>query len=377
MWESLGAYGRVRPGYTSCMAVIDADTHVDESEATWQSLEGGPYAKYIPATVTIDPSEAARMGVDFRSSRRWLAEGKLQTRATRDAEHHPPRERRELEDVPGRVRHMDEMGVDVQVVFPTFFIRYDPGNADAEFALTTAYNRWLAERCACSGGRLRWAAVLPFMQPAKAADELRWAKDHGACGIFKRGLDLNRPMSDPHFFPIYEEACALDMPLCIHTGHPGAGPGGDRAVPIMAAFRAIISAGLVAKFPGLRFGLIEAGASWVPYSISQMQAQERTAQERGTIRRPAPDLDLMTDLFRANRLFITVDAADDIAYLLRYGLEDSLMIGTDYSHSDISANVGAMEQVNQWAREGAISQSVAEKILQDNPAAFYGIDSAT
>src|SRR6266702_2891255 len=89
--------------YTSGMAVIDADTHVDESEATWAGLEAGPYAKYIPATLTIEPREAKRMGLDARRSRHWLAEGRLQTRATRDPRHHPPRERRELEDVPGRV----------------------------------------------------------------------------------------------------------------------------------------------------------------------------------------------------------------------------------------------------------------------------------
>src|SRR6266567_9039110 len=157
--------------YTSGMAVIDADTHVDESEATWEKLEGGPYAMYIPATLALEPHDLSRMGLNARNSRRWLVEGRLQTRATRDAEHHPPRERRELEDVPGRVQHMDEMGVDVQVVFPTFFIRYNTSNADAAWALTTTYNRWLAEKCACTNGRLRWAAVLPLLQPDKEDEE--------------------------------------------------------------------------------------------------------------------------------------------------------------------------------------------------------------
>ena len=58
---------------------------------------------------------------------------------------------------------MDRMGVNVQVIFPTFFIRYNTSNAEAEWALTTTYNRWLAERCAQSNGRLRWAAVLPYL----------------------------------------------------------------------------------------------------------------------------------------------------------------------------------------------------------------------
>src|SRR5581483_5878950 len=207
------------------MPVIDADTHLDESEATWAALEGTPYAKYIPATVTIAPNEAERMGLNLVNTRRWLVEGKLQSRAIRDEINHPPRVRRELLDVPGRLAHMDELGVDVQVVFPTFFIRYDPENPEAEWALTTTYNRWLAGKCAETNGRLRWAAVLPLLSPDKAAEELRWAKAHGAVGIYKRGFDQERPASDRQFFPVYEEASALDVPICIHTGHPGRDPG--------------------------------------------------------------------------------------------------------------------------------------------------------
>ncbi|MDE3078215.1 MAG: amidohydrolase family protein, partial [Chloroflexota bacterium] len=209
------------------MPVVDADTHVDESEATWSALEDGPYSRHIPATVIVAPHEAARMGLNATTSRSWLVEGRLQNRAIRDEVNHPPRVFRELEDVPGRLAHMDKMGVDIQVIFPTFFIRYGTSNAEAEWALTTTYNRWLAQKCADTNGRLRWAAVLPWLQPAKAAEELRWAKAHGACCIYKRGFDLERSVSDSHFFPVYEEASALDVPICIHTGHPGKDPGGD------------------------------------------------------------------------------------------------------------------------------------------------------
>src|SRR5579872_1223628 len=188
------------------MPVVDADTHVDESESTWNALEGGPCAKYIPATVTVDLEEAERVGLNATTRRSWVVEGRLQNRAIRDEVNHPPRVLRELEDVPGRLAHMDRMGVDVQVIFPTFFIRYAPTNVEAEWALTMAYNRWLAAKCADTNGRLRWACLLPWLQPEKAAEELRWAKAHGACGIYKRGFDLERPVSDPWFFPVYEEA---------------------------------------------------------------------------------------------------------------------------------------------------------------------------
>jgi predicted TIM-barrel fold metal-dependent hydrolase len=354
------------------VSVIDADTHVDESESTWAKLEGTPYEKYMPSTVNLPPEVAKRSGFRGSTTRKWVVEDRMQNRATRDEVNHPLRVRRELEDVEGRVAQMDEMGVDVQVIFPTFFIRYATTDAEAEWALTTTYNRWLAEKCATTNGRLQWAAVLPFLQPDAAVEELRWAKENGACGIFKRGFDLGRPVTDPHFFPVYEEASALDLPLCMHTGHPLPDHEWDRGFPIMSAFSDLISARIPEKFPGLRFGFIEAGASWIPYMVSQIGARQRAA-ERGQNSHLPHLYELAPELFRENRAFITVDLIDDIESILMFGTEDSLMIGTDYSHTDISANLSALAGVRDWMAEGRINEEQAEKILVANPKAFYGL----
>ena len=32
-----------------------------------------------------------------------------------------------------------------------------------------------------------------------------------------RGLEGDKHISDPHFFPIYEEAGRLDLPICVHS----------------------------------------------------------------------------------------------------------------------------------------------------------------
>ncbi len=140
----------------------------------------------------------------------------------------------------------------------------------------------------------------------------------------------------------------------------------------MHAFIALVNAGLPQKFPKLRFGLIEAGASWIPYTISQLGAQKRAAL-RGQ-QSQSPDLyDLEPELFESNRLFVAIDPIDDIRTLLKFGTEDHLMIGTDYSHTDISANLSALDEVNGWANEGRITQDQAKKILHTNAKAFYGL----
>jgi hypothetical protein len=49
------------------------------------------------------------------------------------------------------------------------------------------------------------------------------------------------------------------------------------------------------------------------------------------------------------------------------------MIGTDYSHTDISANLSALDEVRSWAEEGRISSAQAVKILATNSQAFYSL----
>ncbi len=67
------------------------------------------------------------------------------------------------------------------------------------------------------------------------------------------------------------------------------------------------------------------------------------------------------------------DPIDDIESLLKFGTEDNLMIGTDYSHTDISANLSALDEVRGWAEQGLISQTQAKKILETNSRSFYGL----
>ena len=63
--------------------IIDADTHVDESEATWRDLVG-PLAQYTPVTVTPPDGGGRPPGsVDPARSRWWFVEGRLQARAIR------------------------------------------------------------------------------------------------------------------------------------------------------------------------------------------------------------------------------------------------------------------------------------------------------
>jgi predicted TIM-barrel fold metal-dependent hydrolase len=361
------------------MAVIDADTHVDECEATWSYMTAAE-ARYKPVTV-VPQEEMAEGAVRPGYSRNWLIDGHLNVRRIRDdVRTGTTREARELHDVQARLDRMDELGVDIHVMYPTVFLHYITANPAIQSALCKSYNRWLADRSAESGGRLRWVAVLPTLDVGAAVEELQWASGSGACGVFKVATEYGRKITDPYFYPLYEAAEALNLPICVHTGgwdSPvgiGGGGGGDGdtqvvgAANVLNAFGAIVISGLAQRFSSLRFGFIEAGASWIPYVLDRLYARrERMAWAFSDIKYGNEK----ETLFQENRLYVTCQTMEDVAYLLKFGTENHLMIGTDFSHADQSADIDSMGTVKGWGTDGTLTREAAQKILEDNPAAFY------
>ena len=53
------------------------------------------------------------------------------------------------------------MGTEVQVLYPTLFLMEATERPEVATALRRSYNRWLADRCAESHGRLRWVCLPP------------------------------------------------------------------------------------------------------------------------------------------------------------------------------------------------------------------------
>ena len=122
-------------------SVIDADTHVDETEATWEYMP--PEDQRFKPIVDLYPNPDA--APDRPQLRDWVVEGIRTRRVVRnDAKSGTKLEARELLDVATRLRHMDELGTEIQVIYPTFFLHVPASTPEAQIALARSYNRWLA-----------------------------------------------------------------------------------------------------------------------------------------------------------------------------------------------------------------------------------------
>jgi predicted TIM-barrel fold metal-dependent hydrolase len=350
------------------MGFIDADAHVDENEETWEYMDASD-SHYKP--VLLQPPGWGYLVKDSRPHPLWLIAGNVRLKRYRDDELTGTTEpMRELIDVDARIKHMDELGIDVQVLYPTMFLHAVTTQPEVEWAIHFAYNRWLADKTDRTNGRLRWAYLPSVLNIEKSVADLAWAKDHGACAVMKKGVEYNRSADDPYFLPLYAEAERLDLPICFHQGsgtlQSNAGDAASmQRLSVLAAFSALTEGKVSEAFPRLRFGFIEAGASWIPYVIKELGMRGKSAR--------AP-YDFKSDLLRHHHFFVTCDTEDDVPLLIdRYGGEDYLMIGTDYSHQDSSAELRAHQAVVKMGEDGEISRSAAARIAESNARVLYGL----
>jgi predicted TIM-barrel fold metal-dependent hydrolase len=375
------------------MRVIDVDGHIMEPEEMFAELPHEFYPRR-PILVFL-PKDTLRE--DFNGC--WIIEGKTYPTMGgrgRTTFFVPGDERSKkmdvsigsqtLADTESRLKDLDRFQIDIQVIFPTMFLVSVVQDVKLEGVLFQAYNSYVARACAKSNGRLRWVALLPFRDQQAAIQEMRRVKELGAGGIFTMGMVWDRTLADPSFLPVYQEAEALDLPICIHLGW--ASPQvtdlftdsqaffASATIPVIWGFTYMMGAGLLNRFPKLRVGFFESGSEWVPYAIKQLRRRVKPPSViRGKARRPSfatgVDLDYYSDpeeFFRSGRAFVNCEGEEDFDYLLRHLGEDSLMCSSDFPHGDPSAEENF---VTRWRERTDLPNQVKGKVLGENAACFF------
>jgi uncharacterized protein len=357
-------------------AVIDADAHVVETAQTWEYMDPED-RKYRPVHLEA-PDDGQRQY--------WLIDGKVRgfrfpaySTAQLDELSRlagrtmtTPKDASEMTNVDLRLQHMDQIGVDVQVLHNTIFIEQVTDNPAAEVAIYKSWNRWLADIWRQGNGRLRWSCVLPLLSIPDALDQMRFGKANGACAVLMRPIEGNRQLIDPYFYPVFEEASRLDLAVAVHIAngnpwltdffrHPVFQAAAlDRfRVPTVMAVHDLLMSEVPTVFPKLRFGFIEASAQWIPWIFTEAR---KRFQQQG---REWPE-----DIAREYRIYVTCENSDDIPYVEKYCGESCLVIGTDYGHSDPSSDVDAIRTFQQRTD---ITPDAKRRILHDNPATLYAL----
>lgn len=360
--------------------IIDGDGHVVEPEGMWEKYLEEKYKPIAPKVIR-----------DNRNTNRLMIEGRLYPKPegkgrgiTRGISWYDNPRGGAAANAKTRMRDMDSEGIDIAVLFPAQGL-WLGGVEDPKFAaaLCRAYNTWLADYCNNDSRRLKGVAIAPLQDPAMAAEETRYAVEklkHVAVMVRPNPYG-DRNLEDPRNDVFYAEVQRLGVPLITHegTGMVGASStvGIDRyenfmfthtvshTMEQMLASLSMIMGGVCERFPKLKLGFFEGGASWLPYWLWRMDEHWEKRPDELAWLKHSP-----TEYFR-RQCWISCDADEATVPQAVQGLgSNKVIFGSDYPHWD-SVFPGAPKFI---AEHPDLSEEAKRNILCENSRKFFAID---
>lgn len=373
------------------MRVVDADGHLEESPVTFSD-------KYLdPAFRTQRPRVVAMDGMIY-----WMMEEQLYPRRLGRGCHNlgtpasyngnpSPHARKkvdtipsmELSDVSARIKGMDDEDIAVQVIYPTLFLAYPlSANPSLVTALCSSYNRFLGDRLG-KNERVKWAAVVNLDDVPAAAREVREAKKLGAVAVMVLGTAGDHMLDHPRLLPFFEAIAEENLALAVHVGwacpslnnlftHIYPSSVNAFLMPVLLGFSALISGGVLDRFPNLRVGFLEAGCQWIHFMLDRLDHRFKHSGNvlADILQETTPKAKLSPmEYIRQGNLYFSAEVEDRLLpQAIELVGEGQIIFGSDMPHGDRERFAGRLLQERK-----DISAAAKEKILEKNPSRLYGL----
>lgn len=286
-----------------------------------------------------------------------------------------------------RIEDMDREGVDIAVLYPSMGLIF-LSTEDLELAtiLSRAENDFQADFSRAYPHRLKPVATLPLVQPTKqcidaAVRELdRAVTQLGFVGAFVPPTVRKTNLDDPVFFPLYEEAQRLGVPIGVHwsagTHLPGAEDrfrpdqfflGHSLGFPVenMISLGSVVCGGLLDKFPRLKWAFLESGVGWVYYWMERLDEHYEKIPEmvREMARWPH-------EYMKSGLIYYSCDPDErSLPFIVEMMGPDLILYASDYPHWD-----GRFpETVAPIKNHPGLTIEQKRKILGENALRLYNL----
>ncbi len=365
--------------------IVDTDSHMMEPEWLWERHMEDAYK-----------SQAPKMGLAPGSGRRtFLVEGESFTRekgkypmaapaflkAANKAMERFAKASKTGFSAQSRLEDMDEQGVDVQILYPTFtgqMLGREFHDTKLLAACCRAYNNWAAEYTAAAPQRLRWAAALPMQDVEEAIKEAWRAAQNGCVSYYMRPNPVRgRTLWCDDYLPLWQEIEKIGKPLSTHDSASASVPSfGDRMethtsghilshpFEAMAAMAGLIWFGIFEKCPELKVIHVEGDGGWTPYWLQRMEQHWQfsgNAEHEYLTKRP-------TDYFKSNVCVAFRGDEPTMKAAVELVGDDNFTWDSDYPHPDGTYPWGVEAMLKQ-----PLSQDSKRKLLWDNAARVFNL----
>jgi uncharacterized protein len=285
------------------------------------------------------------------------------------------------EGVPGsdldtlRAQLLDEFNVTRAVLSPLEVLALPTyGAAATEFM--DALNRWMIDSWLERDDRLYGAISIPVEDGNAAAGVIARAAEHPRFATVLMTMITREGFGHPKYWPIYEAAADLGLPIAAHVGgfsgtHMGNGwptyfveQHSGYTQPYVSQIVSLVYSGVFDRFPKLQVILEEGGIGWMP---SLMFRLDRVWE---SLREHAPQLERRpSEVIREHVWFTTqpFDEPERPEYLLQVleqmGMTDRIMFASDYPHWDFDDPRRVLPKALGHELRDAIFRDNAERLF--------------
>ena len=283
-----------------------------------------------------------------------------------------------LADPVARLKEMDKLGAEVQMLFPSTLYATMTADPGYEAALFRCYNRYMAAQCKHSPRRLKWAGLLPMRDVKLALEALDELLKLGAGTVMVFGTVGERMQSDPAFRPIWDAIAASKIPVCVHMAMSF--PPFDqlshsiqdanmigKAMPAQIGFVALVGHRMMERYADMKVAFLEFGGEWIFYSVGRMshymEINMRRMADPSMLPKQTPE-----EIVKSGRFFLAVESSDKMMPHEFALLGDGqLLYSSDFPHGE-GRDSAAMEIIERTD----ITKEQKQKILWDNAVKFFG-----
>jgi len=376
--------------YTGTLAIHDADSHVMETPDMLHEFADPEIRDRIDPRYFFNAIGTHRILEDFPAycrnhadpSYRERDEAELMLRKNWNATGSFLKEDRRLA--------LDLLGFKSQLVFNTFWNGYlvrleHADDIDLAYGVARAHNRALLDFCAADR-RLLASCYVPLMQFERASALAAEAIKAGAKALLVASrCPKGHSPSHIRLDPVWRQAEEAGIPIVFHVGgggqllspdyfENGLPPvkdfhGGDEnfrsvdymAIPVPPAqtLATLIIDGIMERFPRLKFGVIEQGATWLPGLMRQLDsAMEAFGRHEARLQK----LSLRPSEYLRRQVRATPYPTEDVGWVIEQAGEEVCLFSSDYPHVEGGRN--PIKRFEQNLRN--VSERAKQRFYHDN-----------
>ncbi|NDA46161.1 MAG: amidohydrolase [Alphaproteobacteria bacterium] len=220
-------------------------------------------------------------------------------------------------------------------------------NNELSVAMAHAINDCHFDRWISRDSRLKSSIIVPYEDGAASAREIERCMAMGGFAQVQYMSRLGELPGKQRYWPIYEAACAFDIPIGIHafgySGWPNTSSGwasyyieemAEHATSSQALLTSFVVEGVFERFPKLKVVIVEGGMAWLPALCWRLDRNYKRLRSEVPHLKRLPSDYIKEHIWVSTQPIEEPDNPQDLLDVMGWIGFDRILFSSDYPHWD-------------------------------------------